>query len=215
MTSRYLIGADGVYSRVRRQLHRGKRMDVLPVIQEHWKIEGDLGNCFYVIFRGDISSTYAYIIPKDYTSVFGVGVAKAHSSSISASIHRFKNWLLEEFDFKLLSLKRSETWAIPHGSVFEGKGNVILVGDAAGFCNPFSGEGIRLAIESGVSAGSAIQEALSSDTTLASTYSDHTEWINRLVLTMREIVINFTEEDMEEFVKSELSRRGFGPSSHS
>ncbi len=209
MTPRYFIGADGVYSRVRRQLYAKKRSETLPVLQEYWRAEGDFEDYFYFFLRGSVTPTYAYIFPKDGVFVVGIGIPKRQSLPISTSINYFKDWLFEEFNFKPLTLERRETWAIPYGFTLEGIDNVILVGDAAGFCKSFSGEGIRLAIESGIAAGDAIQEALVSDEFLAPIYKDQVEWISRLVHMTHEFVVSLTDEDREEFVKSELNRIPF------
>ncbi|MFQ6065435.1 MAG: NAD(P)/FAD-dependent oxidoreductase [Candidatus Bathyarchaeia archaeon] len=206
MTSQYLIGADGVHSKLRRQLYPKIKVETLPVLQEHWRAEGDFDNYFYAFFSGEISSTYAYVMPKDGLYVVGVGAPKKHSTSVSMSIGQFKEWLSKEFAFKPLRLVRRETWAIPYGFDLEGVGNVILVGDAAGFCNTLSGEGIRFAIESGVAVGNAIQEALSSNRHLAPIYMSHAEWIYSFLRMTHEFAIHLTDEGREEFVRSELSR---------
>lgn len=209
VTTRYLIGADGVYSRVRRALYGGTKIGTLTVLQEHWKAEGDFGDCFYAFFCGDISPTYAYVIPKNDLYVVGTGVPETHHTSVSTAINRFKEWLVEEFAFKASSLERRETWAIPYGFVFEGEGNVILAGDAAGFCNSLSGEGIRLAIESSVAAGRAIQAAISYDRPLVTTYREHVNWITSFVRQTYQFATSLTDDDREEFVKSELARIPF------
>jgi len=209
VTTRYLIGADGVYSRVRRESYEEIKIWTLTVLQEHWRAEGDFDDYFYAFFRGDISPTYAYVIPKNELYVVGVGVPENHPTPISTAINGFKEWLVEEFAFKASSLERREAWAIPYGFVFEGKGNVILAGDAAGFCNSLSGEGVRLAIESGVAAGSAIHEAISYDRSLATTYIKHANWITSFVRQTYQFVTSLTDEDREEFVKSELARIPF------
>ncbi len=195
-----------MYSKVRKQLYPRIEVETLPVLQEHWRAEGDFDNHFYAFFRGDISSTYAYVMPKDGLYVVGVAAAKKHSTSVFASIGQFKKWLIKEFAFKPLLSVKKEVWAIPYGFDLEGVGNVILVGDAAGFCNTLSGEGIRFAIESGVAAGNAVQEALSSNRHLAPIYMRHAEWIYSFLRVTHEFAIHLTDEGREEFVRSELSR---------
>jgi len=209
LTTRYLIGADGVYSRVRSQLYGRTGMNVEPILQECWRAEGDFEDFFYVFFRGDVSSTCAYLIPKDELYVVGVGAPTPSHTLLTTYIDRFKNWLREEFAFRPLLLKRSEVWAIPYGLVFEGIGNTILVGDAAGFCNTLSGEGIRLAIESGAAAGNAVQDAISCNKPLALTYRNHAEWISSFVCRVHQFTTSLTDKSREDFVKSELARIPF------
>jgi geranylgeranyl reductase family protein len=206
MTTRYLIGADGVCSRVRSQLYGGIKVGVEPILQEHWRAEGDFGDYFYVFLRAELTPTYAYVIPKDGLYVVGVGVPKTNYTPISMCIDRFKEWLREEFAFKPRSLVRREAWAVPYGFLLEGVANTILVGDAAGFCNALTGEGIRLAVESGVAAGNAIQDATSFNKPLASTYRDHVKRISSFVCRVRQFTDGLTDEDREGFVNFELAR---------
>ncbi|MFQ6053394.1 MAG: NAD(P)/FAD-dependent oxidoreductase [Candidatus Bathyarchaeia archaeon] len=205
MTTRYLIGADGVYSRVRRQLY-GAEDRFLHVMQEHLKAEGDFEDCFYAVFRGEISPTYGYIIPKDGLLVVGVGVPQPCSTSIFVYINRFKEWLTEEFAFKQTSLERREVWAIPYGFVRKGVGDVLLVGDAAGLCNPLSGEGVRLAIKSGEAAGNSILEAVQEGKAPSVFYNHHIEHRARFLRRIHRFASSLTDEGREAFVKSELSR---------
>lgn len=203
--TRYLIGADGVHSTVRERLY-GAEERIMHVLQEHWRAEGDLEDCFYAFFREEISPTYGYVIPKDGLLVVGVGVPPSRPNLISTRIHRFKAWLTEEFAFKPSAMVHREVWAIPHGFVCEGAGNVILVGDAAGLCNPLSGEGVRLAIMSGEAAGASVQEAITDGEPLAALYHEHIEPLAHLLRRTHDLVSSLTDEGREAFVQSELSR---------
>jgi len=206
LTAQYLIGADGVYSKVRSKLYDKVEVETVTILQEYCKCEGDFDNYFYEFFRGEISPTYSYLIPKDGLYVLGVGIPTGCSTSISACMSRFKDQLQREFTFKIRSVGRRENWAIPYGFTYLGEGNVVLAGDAAGFCNAFSGEGIRLAVESGIAAGQAVQEAITENKPLASPYIDLVEWISDLVRRTYEFSIDLTDEEREEFVRSELAR---------
>ncbi|MBS7643820.1 NAD(P)/FAD-dependent oxidoreductase [Candidatus Bathyarchaeota archaeon] len=206
MTTKYLIGADGVYSRVRRQLRNRSKSRTITILQEYCHAEGEFEDCFYMFFRESISPTYSYLIPKDGLYLIGVGLPRNYPIAISEALTNFKNWLSEDFVFKLLSSKRKETWAIPYGSTFTGIENIILVGDAAGFCNALSGEGIRLAVESGIAAGEAVQDAMSTNTPLALTYAQHVDELTSFIHQTYKFAISLTDERREEFIKSELAR---------
>ena len=206
MTTKYLIGADGVHSRVQRQLRNETKLKTVTILQEYCHAEGDFEDCFYMFFRESVSPTYSYLIPKDGLYVIGVGLPKNHPTAISEALNHFKNWLSEDFAFKLLSSKRKETWAIPYGFTFTGIGNIILAGDAAGFCNALSGEGIRLAIESGIAVGEAIQDAISTNKSLALTYTHHVDDLTNFIHRTYRFAISLTDKRREEFVKSELAR---------
>jgi flavin-dependent dehydrogenase len=206
MTTNYLIGADGVYSNVRRQLHNETKLKTVTILQEYCQAEGDFEDCFYMFFRESISPTYAYLIPKDGLYVIGAGFPRSYPIATSEALNHFKNWLSEDFAFKLLSSKRKETWAIPYGFTFTGVGNIILAGDAAGFCNALSGEGIRLAIESGIAVGEAIQDAMSTNKSLAVTYAHHVDELTNFIRRTYRFATSLTDKRREEFVKSELAR---------
>jgi len=206
MITKYLIGADGVYSRVRSELYGQTEVSMEPVFQEYWRAKGDFGNYFYAFFRGEITPAYAYVIPKGGLHIVGVGFPKTDYTTILVCINRFKKWLHEEFDFEPQSLIRREVWAVPYGFSLEGIRNTILVGDAAGFCNALTGEGIRLAIESGVAAGNAVQDAIFCDRPLASTYKDRVERISSFVRKVRRFTSSLTDEDWEQFVNFERVR---------
>ncbi|MFQ6074865.1 MAG: NAD(P)/FAD-dependent oxidoreductase [Candidatus Bathyarchaeia archaeon] len=208
-TSRYMVGADGVYSSVRRHIHDHGGLGVARIRQEYWRAEGEFEDCFYVFFRGDVSPTYSYVIPKDGLYVIGTGVPVAHAASLGECMGRFKDWLRDEFALTLLSLSRKEAWAIPYGFTLNGAEDVVLVGDAAGFCNPLSGEGIRFAVESGVAAGEAAHQATLHDKPIAPVYIELVQEISGLMRRLYDFAVGLTDEGREEFVRSELARIPF------
>src|SRR4030042_396041 len=72
VTTRYLVGADGVYSGVREQLF-GAEDRMAYVFQEQLDAAGDFEDCFYAFLRGDISPTYGYLLPPEAHITEGVG----------------------------------------------------------------------------------------------------------------------------------------------
>jgi geranylgeranyl reductase len=204
--SRFLIGADGVFSRVRRQLYPEVKAQTMAIVQELWRAKGEFDEHFYAFLKGEITPAYAYLIPKDGLFLIGIGATKGHPIPISECLQRLKGWLSKEFAFQPISLERKEAWAIPFNSLFVGYGNAVLIGDAAGFCNPFSGEGIRLGIESGIMAGEAVVQASESGKTLSSLYLQQIEGLNEFIRKTYEFSIALTDKKREEFVSTELQR---------
>jgi len=207
LASKYLVGADGVHSRVRRLLCPDVRAETRTVMQESWRAVGDFEDFFYVFLRGAVTPTYGYVIPKDGRLVIGTAVPADGGDSVSRCMSLFRSWLGEEFGFEPVSMVEREVAPIPSGALERnGKGNVILVGDAAGFCNAFSGEGIRLALESGILAGESVARAEESGETLSSVYSDLVCSIRRFVEKTTEMSRGMSDESREAFVSSELCR---------
>ena len=206
LKSRYLIGADGVFSKVKKQLYTGLEVKTMIILQEYWRAKGEFGEFFYVFLKGDITPSYAYLIPKDGLFIIGTGVPQGYPISITTCLDKFKGWLGQEFAFEPLLLKRKEAGAIPIHSPLNGKGNVILVGDAAGFCNSFSGEGIRLAIESGIAAGEAITEAEQGGDQLSSLYAQQVKGLSEFIRKTYEFSVSLTDREREKFVAAQLKR---------
>lgn len=202
----YLIGADGALSRVREKLYPHLGVDTLTALQEWWNAEGDFGDCFYAFFKQEISPLYAYVIPKDGFLVLGVASPTKSSVQASDCMEKFRKLLSREFAFKPVSLRRREVAPIPYGMPVNGEGEVVLVGDAAGFCNRFSGEGVRLAIESGVTAAESVDAAKHGEGKLSSIYSQRIDDLNRFIEKTHEAASSLTDEAAEKFVKSELKR---------
>jgi geranylgeranyl reductase len=199
LTCRYLVGADGVFSTVRRGL--GKVTRTLGVIQETWEAEG-VGDMFLMLLDGRLSDTYSYMIPKGDRIEVGLGTR----SDPSGRMHELRKVLAEQFGVEFGRMQRRDGWAIPNGSVFKGGGRVILVGDAAGFCNPLSGEGIRLGVESGDAAGYAVAEAIDKGGDAFTLYSRYVSQIERLVESVYAFSSGMTDEQREKFVSDELKR---------
>jgi len=205
VTARAIVGADGVNSTVGRQIY-GPEGRKLYVFQEHVEAQGDFGDNFYAFFRGDISPSCGYVLPRDGLLVMGVGVPAESLGTNPDPIAPLKLWLSEEFGYREERVEAREVWPIPYGFSRVGRGLVLLAGDAAGLCNPLSGEGIRWAVESGVAAGGAIATAMLEGTTPKGIY---VEEIRQIQLTLGRIygfTMSLSDDGREAFVKDEVGR---------
>ncbi len=203
----FVVGADGVHSAVRKAHSLNDATDFMIVGQERWanRSHSDLGDYFYGFFRGDISISYAYAIPKGDNLLIGTGVRRRKAPHVFAALDKFRKWLVTDFNFDDSSLFNREVWEIPFGYSIPGKGNTLLVGDAAGLCNPLSGEGIRLGIESGESAALAISQARKGSN-LVESYCRETDGIVRMVRSIYDFVITADDVTRQQFVINELKR---------
>jgi len=198
----YVIGADGALSTVRRYIE-GKRQPLLTVIQEYWEAEGDFRDYFYTILNTKITPTYGYLLKKRGSIIVGTGSIEPKQAI--ESLGSLKDWLSKEFGFRPLKLRKREAGFLPYGECHLGYGRIFLVGDAAGLCNRFSGEGIRFALESGIAAADSIKKAENSD---AASLEFYRQQMQPLLDFVKESTHLHSRDDLwrEEFVSAELKR---------
>ena len=156
----HLVGADGVNSAVAHSLF-GAAFDP-AVIGFGLEVEvprADFPNCpeDVEIDFGRADWGYGWIFPKQQTFTIGVGGVHRRNPDMKA---RLAAYLTDKgLDPTRYKVKGQY---LPFGRCRErpGRGRVLLCGDAAGFVDPITGEGIGYAIESGAIAGTAIAEAV-------------------------------------------------------
>lgn len=175
---RYMVGADGVHSRVRQWLcgeqpawfRRGFALEaqVRPAEGPSSELIFD----FRPVRRG-----YGWVFPK--RDHLNVGLySEAHDEKIDRA--RLLAWIAERFDGTADPEHitgqyvgfGAENAPAPEGRVF-------LVGDAGGFADPLTGEGIHGAIASGQAAAAAIDAALCEDASAAEVFALHTLKLRR------------------------------------
>ena len=164
--ARFVVGADGANSTVRKALFPDFKVRYSQVWQEHLLGEVDLEkNYMHWFYPIDLSPSSLSIHQKDGVIVMDVvhGLGKA-----MALLSWGKDFLAKDHR---LNAKQDPVWK---GSCLEpalyreltsyafkpAKGNALLVGDAAGLIMPISGEGIGLALKSGICAVNAIVAAI-------------------------------------------------------
>ena len=156
----HLVGADGVNSAVARNLY-GAAFDP-AVIGFGLEVEvprADLPDCpeDVEIDFGRADWGYGWVFPKHKTFTIGVGGVHRRNPDMKA---RLAAYLADKgLDPTRYKVKGQY---LPFGRCRErpGRDRVLLCGDAAGFVDPITGEGIGYAIESGAAAGAAIAQAV-------------------------------------------------------
>jgi len=152
---RVIVGADGPVSTVATSVG-------LPQPAQRYRAvttfaDGSIHDEIALYFGGIASGAYAWIFPKDGNANVGLGVWNKFSGNISDLL---KRWL------RGIGL----TWGEIHGKLVPAsgpvsptqKGNVLIVGDAAGHVIPTTGGGMQTSMICAREAAKAIVEHLSS-----------------------------------------------------
>jgi len=159
--SRLVVGADGAYSIVARELSMGGNIEYLVGIESEivvpeeelvkWKsrVHIDLG-C--------IPGGYAWVFPKRNHLSIGAGclVSKARA------LNRCRQKFLNSLSIGSYTITTSSSHLIPTCTTgrLVWQDRVLLLGDAAGLVDPLTGEGIHNAIQSAQLAAPVIENSL-------------------------------------------------------
>jgi geranylgeranyl reductase family protein len=156
----YLVGCDGVSSGVAKALF-GQAFD-RATIGFGLEVEvprADMpGQAEEVeIDFGAARWGYGWVFPKAETFTIGVGGMHSRNPDLKARLAAYlasKGLEAERYKVKGQYLPWGDKRPTP------GRGRVLLCGDAAGFVDPITGEGIGYALDSGAAAGAAIARAV-------------------------------------------------------
>ena len=160
---RWLIGADGARSAVRRSHGAWRQTRCYKTVQEYSRIEpGSVEPYFECIYSRHIDPAYGYgyIVPKGDVAIVGSvffpntkGIPAMHEKALATWKQRYP---LGQ------TVRREGGVAIQVSTpadIVAGQGRVLLAGEAAGIMSPSSGEGISFALNSGKLAGEAVCQA--------------------------------------------------------
>ncbi len=163
----YIIGADGVHSKIAREIglfndKKGHRGFAVRAYYEHMR---DLSEAVEIHYDSAVAPGYCWIFPTSETSAnVGVGLFTRYGDpkAVKDLFHLFIN----HNQFAKRKLKNAERrgplkgFPLTLGSfgASRSKKNVLLTGDAASFIDPMTGEGIYYALLSGKMAAEAIKK---------------------------------------------------------
>jgi flavin-dependent dehydrogenase len=147
--ARFLVGADGAASAVRRLFFPRFRIKTYTAIQE-WHKAGGAAPFYSCVFDSRLTEACAWSLPKDGTFIVGGAFSAKHAR---AAFRALKEQLFARTDYPVEGAPlRVEACALLCPAPFRfctGKNGVFLAGEAAGLISPGSFEGISYALESG------------------------------------------------------------------
>lgn len=161
VSARYIVGADGASSIVRRSLFADRPIQKYVSIQQ-WFPADEIDPYYSCVFDQTTSESCSWIFFKDGQLVFG-----------GAFSPRFCRAAFEEQKRKLIARGivpakvlahplKTEACRVsrPHltKGIFRGEGGAYLIGEAAGFISPSSFEGISYALSSGEALAKAFDQ---------------------------------------------------------
>ncbi len=160
--ARYLVGADGAASAVRRI--KGQDPGMFCPAREYaclqqW-FETDRDSPYFVAaFDRYVTDFYSWMIPKNGRVIVGSAIPKSRDVRFKFTVLKAE---LMQAGFAL-GEPVYESGAVllrpwPYGSVDSGQGRVLLIGEAAGLISPSSAEGVSYAVRSAVCLARAFEE---------------------------------------------------------
>jgi flavin-dependent dehydrogenase len=148
ISGKYIVGADGANSIVRRYLYPNKKIRSYVSIQQ-WFAETNYTPFYSCIFDSRNTDCYSWTISKDGHFIFGGAYPK------KGCRERFEDQKkqLEKLGMRFGDVLRTESCLVLRPSKMEdfctGRDNMFLIGEAGGFISPSSLEGISSAINTG------------------------------------------------------------------
>jgi geranylgeranyl reductase family protein len=172
--ARYVIGADGINSLVAKQLGFYNRWGPSSACVGV-EIEAEVGESkvreicgepsgydadLLLLYFGEFSHGYSWVFPKKSILSLGACCRQDKVRNIRAGYNNWYTRFKEEHDIdpKILSDTSARFPVVQADTIV--KGRALLIGDAAGLVDAFTGEGIPEAIQSGIIAASTIKSAV-------------------------------------------------------
>lgn len=161
MKTRLLVGADGAFSKVRRQGFGHKPNPDLYISIQEWYQAAGSQNYYGAIFDEEITDFYSWTIPKEDRLILGTAL-KTDGNAI-AKFGLLKRKLSKYgYDFSKSIQRNGAYLARPTGigQIYTGNHQIALAGEAAGFISPSSAEGFSYAFKSSLALARALENGI-------------------------------------------------------
>jgi geranylgeranyl diphosphate/geranylgeranyl-bacteriochlorophyllide a reductase len=163
--SRIFVGADGAFSKVRRQGFSNYPSPKLYISIQEWFETTCNMNYYGAIFDSEITDYYSWTIPKENRFILGAALISDKNAVKKFSLLKDK---MQKLGFNLSNVvERSGAYLLrPTGikQLCSGNKKVFLTGEAADFISPSSGEGISYAFRSSLALAKALDNGIDDDT---------------------------------------------------
>ena len=172
IAARYVIAADGAASAVAKLAGWKDERRMAPALECEVFVDEESFAGFSDAARFDFGlmpSGYAWVFPKRRHLSIGVMTSRPNGVNLNQYFERY----LKDLSIKPTAIQR-HGYVIPlspRGSQLA-RGRVLLAGDAAGFADPVTAEGITYAIRSGQAAADAVANDLNEPTQVEMAYNE-------------------------------------------